>query len=421
MSNNANNAKPTRVVILGAGFGGVYAFKRLHSIFHRDPSVKLILVNSRNYFLFTPLLHEVATGGVSRENIVEPLRKVLGCCLAEFYLAEAKRVDLREKRVITTCGDLDYDYLILALGAETNFYGTPGAEERSFGLKSLEDAVRLKNHFIKKFEESSTVRKLERLDAKLRFVVVGGGPTGVELAAEMAEMFYETFRAYYRDHFFHDKIKITLVQRQQELLSHFSKKVRAKSLEVLRKKGVDVKLGVRVERIGDGLVELSNGERIKTETVIWVAGVKPREISFDQNVEQGTQGKIKVNEFLQMHGWPEVFIVGDLAEFLGKDGKKLPALAQVATKEGENVAENIARMMQGKPLYPFLYSHAGDLISLGQWMAVAEIKKFSFWGHFAWWLWRTVYLSKLISFPKKIKVAVDWTINLFMPRDISEL
>lgn len=413
--------KLTRIVILGAGFGGVYTFKRLHKFFHRNPGVQLILVNDKNYFLFTPLLHEVATGGVSRENVVEPLRKALGCCLAEFYLAEVIKVELENKCVITTKGICSYDYLVIATGSTTNFYDTPGAEENSFVLKTLDDAVRLKNHFIRKFEEASTVTDEKRLDAMLHFVVVGGGPTGVELAAEMSELFYETFGRYYRRQSFYQKIKITLLQGHKELLPQFSKKIREKSLEVLRKKKIDVRLGAKAKAIGANFVELADGERLQAETIIWVAGVRPRKINFDQKVEFAANGKIIVNEFLQMRGRPEVFVLGDAASFIAENGKELPALAQVATKEAAQVAKNIRNMILGRTLEPFFYHHSGDLISLGQWMAVAEIKKFLFSGHIAWWLWRTVYLFKLISFPKKIKVAVDWTLNLFMPRDISEL
>lgn len=412
--------KQIRVVILGAGFGGVYAFKGLHKFFHRDPNVQLVLVNNKNYFLFTPLLHEVATGGVSRENVVEPLRKVLGCCLAEFYLAEVERIDLREKRVITTCGDLDYDYLVVALGAETNFYGTPGVEEHSFGLKSLEDAVRLKNSFIEKFEKASAISDKEKLDALLCFVVVGGGPTGVELVSEMAELFYETFGRYYRNSVA-ARVKIILLQSASELLPHFPKKFREKSLEVLKNKKIEVRLGVKVKSVDAVSIELTSGERIFTETTVWVAGVKPRYIKFDQEVEKGNDGRIVVNEFLQMKLRPEVFVLGDMAKFITPDEKALPMLAQVASKEGVSVAKHISNMLSGKTLTPFFYHHSGDLISLGQWMAAAEIKSFFFWGHFTWWFWRTIYLYKLISFQKKIKVAVDWTLTLFSPRDISQL
>ena len=413
--------KPTRIVILGAGFGGVYAFKQLHKFFHNDPNVCLILVNSKNYFLFTPLLHEVATGGVSRENVVEPLRKVMGCCLAEFYLADVLKIELGNHRVITTKGVCSYDYLIVALGAETNFYDTPGAKEHAFTLKSLESAVRLKNHFIKKFEEAATVADAERLNSLLSFVVVGGGPTGVELAAEMAELFYETFGRYYRNSVAYSRVKIILLQSASELLPYFPKKFRKKSLEVLKSKKIEVRFGVRVKSMDAVSVELASGERIFTETAVWVAGVKPRDITFDQDVEKSNGGRIVVNAFLQMKFRPEVFILGDMAKFITPDGKELPMLAQVASKEGVSVAKNISNMLSGKALTPFFYHHSGDLISLGQWMAAAEIRSFFFWGHFTWWFWRTIYLYKLISFQKKIKVAVDWTLHLFSPRDISQL
>lgn len=413
--------KPLRIVILGAGFGGVYAFKKLRQIFKNDPRIKLTLVNNKNYFLFTPLLHEVATGGVSRENVVEPLRKVLGCSLSEFRLANVLSIDLGQKRVVLDNGHCDYDFLILALGADTNFYNTPGAQENSFTLKNLEDAVRLKNHFIQKLEYASSMRAEELPEALTHFVVVGGGATGVELSAEMSELFFQTFGKYYRHHEFFSKVKITLLQKQNELLHRFSKKIRDKALEVLRDKKVDVKLGVEVNEVGKDYIKLRSGEFIPTETTIWVAGIKPNQVNISGEIKYSPQGKIVVNKFLQVENHPEVFALGDMASFGDANTAELPALAQVATKAAEAVAINLGELIHGRPLREFTYEHSGDLISIGQWMAAAEIKKFYFANRFAWWLWRTVYLFKLISFPKKIKVATDWTINLFMPRDISEL
>jgi NADH dehydrogenase len=420
-STQKNTAQqPIRIVIAGAGFGGVYTFKKLHSFFHGNPNIKLILINSRNYFLFTPLLHEVATGGVSRENIVEPLRRVLGCCLSEFHLAEVKTIELEKKRVLTTRGECAYDYLVLALGATTNFFGTPGAEQHAFTLKTLEDAVRLKNHFIKKFEQASAAPDKETCETALSFVVVGGGPTGVELAAEMAELFYDTFERSYNHQSFCQNARITLVQSDSELLPNFSKNMREKSLEVLRRKKVAVRLGCAVKSIDASGVALVNGEFLPAETVVWTAGVRPSPLAFDRDVERTASGRIIVNEYLQMKNAPEVFILGDMAGFLA-NGRELPPLAQVAHKESATVAANIRNIMLGVPLIPFSYKHTGDLISLGQWVAVGQIRNVFFWGRLAWWLWRTVYLSKLISWPKKIKVAADWFINLFLPRDISEL
>jgi NADH dehydrogenase len=413
--------KPKRIVILGAGFGGTYTFKHLHRFFHRDLTAQLILVNRHNYFLFTPLLHEVATGGVSPENITESLRKVIGCCLYDFYLATVESINLDKKEVITTLGPISYDYLVISLGAETNFYDVIGAKDYSFTLKSLEDAIRLKNHFITTLERSSKVKDESGLSKLLTFVVVGGGPTGVELAAEMADFLYGTFAKFYSQELI-SKVRIILLQSGPELLPAFPPYFRQKSLEVLKRKEVEVRLNTSVVRVGKDSIVLSSGEELSTSGTIWVAGIQPASLRFQPEPEKDNRGRLIVDQTLQLKGYPDVFVLGDLACFKDeKTDRCLPALAQVATKQAKVVAENIKCLVRGRPCQPFTYHHSGDLVSLGRWLAVGEISKFSFSGHFAWWLWRTVYLSKLISWPKKIKVAVDWTLNLFMPRDISQL
>lgn len=412
--------KPIRVVIVGAGFGGTYALKKLHQFFHKDARVQIALVNEKNYFLFTPLLHEVATGGVNPENIVEPIRKILGCCLHNFYLGKATRLRLEDHIIETTAGVLSYDYLVLALGAETNFYNTPGAEEYSFTLKSLEDAVRLKNHCVALVERASHVTNRNARKNILRFVVVGGGPTGVELAAELQEFLKQTFSHYYAKEIIED-ISIVLVQKAAELLPQFPKPLREKSLEVLRRKKIDVFLGTIVVQVGKESVRFVDGGFLPTKTVVWVAGVQPTKTAFTVPVAHETSGRLLVNQYLQLEGYPQVFAIGDVARVKTEDGAILPALAQVAVQEAGVVAENIKRHIDGQMLKPFVYKNSGTLVSLGQWMAVGEISRFVLWGHLTWWIWRTVYLSKLISWRKKVKVAIDWTLNSFSPRDISQL
>jgi len=411
--------KKKNIVVLGAGFGGIYTFKRLHSHFHGDSSVNLILVNRENYFLFTPLLHEVATGSIFAENIVEPIRKVIGCCLANFYLSEVKKISLKDKWVETDSEKVPYDRLVIALGAETNFYNTPGADEFCYTLKDLRDALRLKNHFIGTFERAVKEKRESLRRQMMHFVVIGGGPTGVELAAEMAEFFYDTFQKYFDCKEIMHELKVTIIQRGEELIPQFSSHMRKKSAEVLKNKMIDVRLGVGVVEVGKDYVVLDNGDRLATLTAIWVAGVKPSEVSFDEEIKR-ERGKIVVDEMLRMPSHKHVYVLGDMSSLMDqKSGKPLPALAQVATQEGKTVADNVRASLTGKKLKPFKYFHKGSLVSVGQWVAIAEFSKFHIFGHIAWWFWRTVYLSKLISWQKKFQVSVDWTINLFSPRDIS--
>jgi NADH dehydrogenase len=411
--------KTLKIVIVGNGFGGIYTLKNLHKFFHNDKRVELILVGEKNYFLFTPLLHEVATGGINPANIIEPIRKVLGCCLNKFYLGKAEIINLKEKNVLVDGINISYDYLVIAPGSETNFFSTPGTDKYVFTLKSIEDAIKIKNHCITQMERASHTENRAERKKMLNFVVVGGGPTGVELVAELEELVKETFSHYYAKEVV-DDVSIVLVQRGAELAPQFGPIARAKSLETLKKKGIEVMLNTAVKEVGSSYVIANENTKIFTETVVWVAGIKPAEMKFEEPVSMSPDGRIVVNEYLQLENQKEIFAIGDIAMFK-QDDAPVPALAQVAEKESATVARNIYNLINNKNPEKFVFKNSGNLMSLGQWKAVGQIANFTFTGHVAWFIWRTVYLSKLISFRKKIRVAVDWTMNLFSPRDISQL
>jgi NADH dehydrogenase len=414
-----------KIVILGGGFGGVYALKYLHKFFHKcgskqistriNADVKLVLVNKKNYFLFTPLLHEFTTGSVSLENLVEPIREIIRCCDYEFIHGEVKRIDLEKKIVELDESKLDYDYLVIALGAKTNFYNIPGAEENSFTLKSLDEAIRLRNHFIHMFETASK----DKDEGLLTFVIVGGGATGVELAAEMSDYFYKTFSKFYPKEFI-SRVKIILIEKGNELIPQFSPKLRKIALEVLRKRNIEVILEKGVKEVGKDFIKLDDETIIKTKTVIWTAGVEPNLPEIIGNVGKDSKGRLIVNEYLQVKNYENVFSIGDVCCYI-QNQKPLPQLAQVAVRQAEFVAKNIFNLIKNKPLEKFVYKHQGDLISLGRFFAIGEIKNFTFSGFFTWILWRGVYLSKMISNKDKIKTFVDWLLGFFYPRDITEI
>jgi NADH dehydrogenase len=454
-----------KIVILGGGFGGVYTLKYLHKLFHTrgltriNADVKLFLVNKKNYFLFTPLLHEFATGSVSLENLVEPIREIIRCCDYEFIHGEVKRIDLEKKVVELNENKISYDYLVIALGSKTNFYNVPGAEENSFTLKSLDDAIRLRNHFIHMFEKyandiypnnlpnklpessdrifgqnlgntfsphsgnknifGSNLGNKQHSFAELTFVIVGGGATGVELAGEMSDYFYKTFSKFYPKEII-SKVKIILIEKGNELIPQFSPKLRKIAFEVLKKKNVEVILGKGVKEVGKDFIKLDDDTIIKTKTVIWTAGIEPNLPEIIGNIEKDSKGRLIVNEYLQLKNYDNVFALGDVCSFI-QDQKLLPQLAQVAVRQAECASKNIFNLIQNKPLEKFVYRHQGDLISLGRFFAIGEIKNFTFSGFFAWILWRGVYLSKLISNKDKIKIFVDWLLDLFYPRDITEI
>ncbi len=412
--------KPVKITIVGGGFGGIYALKKFHKLFHGNKNIKITLVNEKNYFLFTPLLHEVATGGVNAGNIVESIRKILGCCVETLHIGKVTNIDLKNHKLEMATGTWDFDYLVLAPGAETNFYDIPGAEENSFTLKTLDDAVRLKDHLITLVDQASFVLDRKRRSDMLRFIVVGGGPTGVELAAELQEFLKKTFSRYYPEDLIED-ISVIIVQKTSDIVPQFSELLRKKSLEILQKKGLEILFNTEVKEVTKEEVKFSIGNSLKTKTVVWTAGVKPANISFAEKVEKEMNGRLKVNQYLQLEKYPFVYAVGDVAGVKSEDGSFFSALAQVAVKEAEIAVENIKNQIEGQALKSFMYKNEGTLVSLGKWMAAGEIFGFNFSGHFAWWVWRTVYLFKLVSWQKKARVALDWTLTAFSARDISEL
>ena len=412
-------SKKTRIVILGGGFGGVYTYKSLHKYLHKNPDGEIIMVSKTNHFLFTPLLHEVATGNQEPTNITEPLRKIVGCCLSEFYMTQAHSVDPQKKILITDAGNIPYDILVLTPGAKTNFFGCEGAEEHCFTLKNLQDALTLKNRCIDIFEEASKTSAEEQKQL-LSFSIIGGGPTGVELCAEMAELFYETFATYYPKKLI-DNITLRLIQSGKSLVPMFPEYFQSYSRKTLEEKHVHLMLNTKVTSITQESFTLNTGEIIPSHTHIWVAGIQPQSIDFLTPIEKNDRGQIKVNSTLQSHTYPEIFVIGDSAEFQDIHGNILPATAQVATRQAKNVGKNIALYIKKEPLENFHYTHSGDLLSLGKWHALGHVMGKNFSGKFAWWLWRSIYLMKLISFNKKMRVALSWTLDIFSKRDISKI
>lgn len=411
-----------RVVVLGAGFGGVYVARGLHRRCHAADNIRMTVVNRENYFLFTPLLHEVATGGLAPNTIVEPLRSILGCGHTDIVLGEAQRVRLADKVVVTSAGEVAYDTLVVALGAETNYYGTPGAEQHAHVLKSMRDAIGLKQRCIDLFEAASAEPDRAKREALLRFVVVGGGPTGVELAAELSEFVSGSLLPLHRASLGGVSPRLTLLQAAPELLPQFTAVTRGKALTTLRAKGVDVRLNAAVTAVDAAGVTLAGGEHIPAAAAVWVAGVRPTSLAFDAEIERDRGGRIVVDATLRLKGRDDVFVIGDIACATARgDSAPLPPFAQVATRQAAYVAAAIADSAEGRAPAPFAYRHAGNMVSIGQWMAAAEIGPFRFWGHFAWWMWRTVYLTKFISIRKKFSIALQWTVNLFTSRDVTRI
>ncbi len=403
-----------RVVILGAGFGGVYTLLNIYRTYGRE--VDVTIINRTNYFLFTPMLHEVATGGLAHHNVVEALRYIIADLGAKLHVASIKSVHTHEKIVQTDAGPVPYDILVIALGAKTNFYNIPGAEEHTLVLKNLYDAIKIRNTIIEACEKAVTITDPAKRAAMLSFAVIGGGATGVELAAEMADLLFETVQKFYRGVINCKEISINLSTTDAALITQFPKSLQEYAEKTLKEKGVHVHLKKQAVRVEPGKVVCADGTYIHASTIIWVAGVTPETIVSDVPLPLDNRNRIVVNAGLQVVGHDNIFALGDVAA----QEKPLPMLAQVAVSQARVVAANIINTIRKRPLRAFHYKSKGSLVSLGSWHAVAEISGTRWSGAFAWFVWRTVYLMKFLSWSKKIKVAFDWTIDIFYPRDITK-
>jgi len=433
------------IVILGAGFGGTYVGKKLARL-AKAGEIDLTIVNRTNYFLFTPLLHEVATGSLSPRSVAEPLREVFVGMQTRIIQGVVDTIDLEKQAVKIAAGpgnaafSIEYDYLVISTGAETNYYGIPGADRLALPLKTLSDAARIRNRIIDAFETATlTIDKAERARA-LSFVVVGGGPTGVEVAGELAELVANMVKRYFSHtkdcdpndpgHCSPEEPTIALVDTGPAILSMFSPKLQAEAAERLKAAGVSIHQNTKVTEVTPQGLRLGDGSLLSAGTVIWAAGVKPVVPHFEGDAQpELVAGRLAVNGSFQLKGQSKVFVLGDTAGYIDShDVKKaapaprpVPQLAQVAVAEARIVAGNILAAIQGKDLSDFHYHSKGSMVSVGQWFAVGEIFSMKIAGPFTWWLWRTVYLFKFASWRKRVRIALEWAFELISPRDITKV
>lgn len=422
MQKTENNRKP-QVVILGAGFGGVYVAKELAPYVRRG-DIDVTIVNRTNYFLFTPLLHEVATGALSPNSVAEPLRGIFEDTGIQVYQGEISHVDTASSLVKLGDCDIAYDYLVVATGAETNYYGIKGADTIGLSLKNLADALKIRDRVIDAFEKAIVDHSKNRSSDALRFVVVGGGATGVETAAELAEFLCEIRSRYYGkvDYFREQDISITLVAGGG-MLRQYHESIQKVAEKRLRSKGINVILDEVVSEVASDRVIFKSGKTTAAGVVIWAAGVKPQLPVFKEaaNAPVVVSGRITTDVNLRavtsapVHA--PIFALGDSATI---SGQNVPMLAQVATAQAPVVAKNIIALVQNHSLVEYSPKIKGTLVSLGQWFAAGQAYRFSIYGKFAWWIWRTVYLSKFASNRKRIRIMFEWTIDLFSARDITK-
>lgn len=391
-----------RVVVVGAGFGGLAAVRALD----RTP-VNVLLVDRNNYHTFLALLYQVAAAELGSEEIVYPVRTTLRSrSHAEFCLADVKRVDL-ERRVLETAEmEIPYDYLILAPGSVANFFGVPGAAEHCFPLKTLKEAIALRNHILTCVERAAHEPDAKRRQRLLTFTVVGGGSTGVEFAGALAELIGGPLpKDYPRVDF--RQARIVLLEALDSVLPGLPPRLCSYAQARLGKLGVEVQLQARVNRVTAEAVHLEDGTSIATETVVWTAGVQGNALGCRSGLPTACDGRVEVLPTLEVPDRPEVYVIGDLA-YLQEEGHPLPMVAPVAIQQGAVAARNIARQITGLAPLPFRYANPGMMVILGRNSAVAQIGRRLFTGFPAWILWLAVHIARLIGFRNRLVVLLDW-------------
>ena len=390
------------VVVVGAGFGGLECAKALAG----EP-VEVTVVDRQNFHTFSPLLYQVATSALTPADVVFPVRGVF-----------RRAANVRVRRGMVTAVDLvgrclrlddgaelAYDFLVLAAGATTAWFGVPGAEEHALPLYGMPDAVRLRNHVLERFEAADADPALT--DEALTFVIVGGGPTGVEMAGAFVELFHAVLAKDFPSLDF-GRARILLVEMGERVLAGFSETGSQHALEQLRDRGVELRLGAAVTAIDEGSVTLSSGEVVPTGTVVWAAGVRTSPLVEGLGLERVANGRVVVDPSLRLRGHPEVLVAGDLAAVPWHDGL-LPQVANVAQQEGRHAGRTVARLAAGKPARPFRYRHLGFMATIGRGAAVADLPlKVRLTGFLGWMAWLGLHLVRLVGVRNRLSVLLNW-------------
>ena len=415
----------TRIVVLGGGFAGIPLAHTLSRLLGRDPAFEITLVSDHNYFLFTPMLAEAATGAVEIRHILRPIRPFCKMTGIAFQQRVVEHIDLEAKRVhVLPSGTgrahaIGYDYLVLALGAVSKFMGLPGVEEHALPLKDVGDAIRIRNHVIEMFEQADIEEDPNRKAALLTFVTVGGGHAGVEIATALQDLMHRTLLTHYRNIRAGELRQVLIAPA---ILGHRNPPLANLVLDVIHRKGIVIHLGPSVVGTSAEAVVLSDGQRIPTHTLIWTAGVSAHPLVAGLPCERDKNGRIVVNEYFEVPGHSGVYALGDCAHQADPGTRQpYPMTAQAALRQAPAAARMIAAAVRGLPRRPFAFRPVGEMVPLGARYAVADIRGVLLRGFVAWWLWRTYYLLRMPGIATKVRLIFDWTIDLFFGRDISEI
>ena len=398
-----------QIIIIGAGFGGLALAKSF-----RNKNVDVLLIDQNNYHNFQPLMYQVATGGLEPHSIAYPVRRIFRKCRnVTFRMAKVKSVNAEKKRLKTSIGIMYFDYLIIATGSQNNFFNFEPIKKKLFPLKSIPDALNMRSFIFQNLEKSLTKLRNESVEEVLNIAVVGGGPAGIELAGALAEM-----KRYVIPKDFPDldisKLSINLYQSPSRLLCSMSVEASQKSLEYLRKLGINVFLNSRVVDYDGDLLTLKDGTTFPTDTVIWTAGVKGAPISGLPMESIVIGNRISVDEYNQVISTDSIFAIGDVAAYITNENPKgLPMLAPVAKQQGMHLAKNILNLINSQEIEPFTYKNKGTMATIGRKKAVVDLPNWKFQGFFAWLVWMFVHIISLVGFRNRIVAFMDWMRNYF--------
>jgi NADH:ubiquinone reductase (H+-translocating) len=410
------NKKTHRILILGGGFGGLYAALEFEK--RRDADFEVTLINQDNFFLFTPMLHEVAASDLDLTHIVNPVRKLIRH--VHFFEGEIKSVDVANRQVVVEHGSdhhlhaLNYDQIVFALGGVTNFYNIPNLAETAITMKSLGDATTLRNRLIERMEEADTECGANERHPLLTFVVAGGGFAGVETIGSINDLVRGALPYY--PNLKPDMIRVILVHPGEFVLPELGEALGRYASRKLAARGVEIRANSKIAAVDSDHVELSDGTKINCRTLVWTAGTAPHPLLAQLPLAKEHQ-RLKVNAAMAVEGHPGVWALGDCAAIPDQRGGYQPPTAQHASREGKVVAGNIVAYVRGENLISFQFKTLGLLASIGRRTGVARVLGINFSGFVAWWLWRTIYLLKLPRFEKKVRVALDWTLDVFFTKD----
>jgi NADH:quinone reductase (non-electrogenic) len=408
--------RKNRVVIVGGGFGGIYTALEFEK--RRDPDFEVTLISQDNFFLFTPMLHEVAASDLDLTHIINPIRKLLR--RVQFFEGEVQSVDIAKRQVVVSHGSdlhrhsLEYDDIVFALGSVTNFYNIPNLAETAVTMKSLGDAMGLRNRLIGHLEEADTECAANDRVCLLTFVVAGGGFAGVETIGSISDFVKEALPYY--PNLRPEMIRVVLVHPGDFVLPELGEELGQYASRKLAERGIEIRSNTKIKAVTSDEVELTDGARITTRTLVWTAGISPHPLLEKVPLPKEHQ-RLKVNGAMGVEGYPGIWALGDCAMIPDGHGGYQPPTAQHASREGKVLAHNIVANRRGEDLIPFRFNTLGLLASIGRRTGVARILGFNFSGFAAWWLWRTIYLLKLPRVEKKVRVALDWTLDVFFTKD----